>query len=267
MIKAENYKNVIFDSIIDEFKKFEQVQSIAIGGSQKANTADFESDIDIEIFIDKEIPLNERLNIVKKYSSNYEVGGEYFGPGDEFFVDKMNKQLDVMYFDKNWIENIVNNVWKKHYPCNGYTTCFLFTVKNCELLYDKEGWLADLKKQLNVPYPKELKDNIIKRNMLLLKDKPFASYFAQIKKALIRKDLNSVNHRITAFMASYFDIIFANNELLHPGEKKLISYAKKHCKILPPNFEKNINNLLNQPNPDTLTILEDMVYKLKDCIE
>ncbi len=252
-----------FDKIINEFQNFPEVQSIAIGGSQKANTADDKSDIDTYIFVEKDISIAERLELVKKYSSKYEVGGEYFGSGDEFFVDKINQQLDVMYFNKKWIENVIENVWEKHYPSNGYTTCFLFTIKNCEILYDKDNWLKNLKEKLNTPYPKELKQNIIKRNMMLLKDKPFASYYEQIEKALSRNDYNSVNHRISAFLASYFDIIFAQNELLHPGEKKLVEYAKEHCEILPANFEEDINKLLTQPNPDTLKILDNMVYNIK----
>lgn len=252
-----------FNAIIDEFKQFPQVRAIAIAGSKKANTADKKSDIDVDIIVDGEIPVEERLKLVKKYSSNYEVGGEYFGPDDEFFVDKMGQQLDVVYADKNWMEDNVKNVWQNHNPSNGYTTCFLFTLKNCESICDKDGWLAGIKKQLATPYPQELKENIIKRNMMLLKDKPFASYYEQIKNAIGRNDYNSVNHRIAAFMASYFDILFANNEMLHPGEKKLVKYAKQNCKVLPEKFEENINSLLTQPNDKTLQILDDMVEKLR----
>ena len=256
-----------FDSIINEFKKFPQVRAIAVSGSQKADTADKFSDIDTYVFADKDIPLEQRLELIKKYSSKYEAGGEYFGPGDEFFVDEMNKQLDVMYMNKGWIENLTDNVWYKHYPSNGYTTCFLFTIKNCGIMYDKDGWLRGLKNRLDTPYPEELKQNIIKRNMMLLKDKPFASYYEQIEKALARDDLNSVNHRLSAFMASYFDIIFAQNELLHPGEKKLVQYALAHCKILPENFAGNINRLLTEPNIDTLKILDDMICKLRKILK
>lgn len=113
-----------FNEIINEFKQFPQVLAIAICGSRKAGTADIKSDIDIEVFVDNEIPKDERLKIVKKYSSKYEVGAEYFGPGDEFTADKMKQQLDVMYADKKWMEGIVENVWRKHNPSNGYTTCF-----------------------------------------------------------------------------------------------------------------------------------------------
>ena len=66
-------------------------------------------------------------------------------------------------------------------------------------------------------------------------------------------------------MASYFDIIFAVNELFHPGEKKLVEYARRHCDILPEDFGENIEKLLTQPNSDTLYILKDMVFKLKKC--
>ena len=256
-----------FQAIIDGFKKFPQVEAIAIGGSQKTNTSDKGSDIDIEIYTNSEIPVEERLKLVKQFSSKYEVGGEYFGPGDEFFVDDMNQELDVAFFDKKWMDETIENVWVRHQPSNGYTTCFLHTIKNCEPLYDKDNWLASKKALLCSEYPKELKNNIIKRNMMLLKDKPFSSYYEQIEKAISRNDRNSVNHRLAAFMESYFDIIFAMNETLHPGEKKLVKFAKEKCKILPEDFEENIEKVLTQPNENTLSILDDMVIKLKSAIK
>lgn len=250
------------EKIINEFVKFDDVEAIAIGGSSAAKTSDNISDIDVYVFVKKDIPVSQREEIVKKYSSKYEVGGEYFGSGDEFFVDKLNCQFDVMYWNVDWFNSVVQNVWDKHYPSNGYTTCFLYTLKNFRILYDKSGWLRLLQEHLNMPYPPELKQNIIKRNLMLMKDKPFASYYEQIEKALVRNDLVSVNHRISAFLASYFDIIFALNELLHPGEKRLLNYAKENCKILPVNFEENINSLLKEPNEDTLKNLNNMIDSL-----
>ena len=94
---------------------------------------------------------------------------------------------------------------------------------------------------------------------MLMIDKPFASYYEQIKKGINRNDTVSINHRIAAFLASYFDVIFAMNELLHPGEKRLIKYASDNCKNLPKDFEKNINILISQPNPKTLEILDDII--------
>lgn len=64
-------------------------------------------------------------------------------------------------------------------------------------------------------------------------------------------------------MASYFDIIFALNEQLHSGEKRLIQYAKNNCKKLPKDFEKNLLNLFKQLNFATLCILDSIVSELK----
>ena len=249
--------------ILQEYQAFSQVKAIAIGGSGANKTSDGLSDIDVYIFVENDIPLSDRESIVKKYSSKYEVGGEYFGSGDEFFVDNIDRQLDVMYWGVNWFESMVNNVWIKRYPSNGYTTAFIFTLKNFEIIYDSDNWLRNLQNSVKTEYPKELKENIIKRNMMLMKDKPFASYYEQIEKGLKREDAVSVNHRIAAFLASYFDVIFAVNELLHPGEKRLVRYAKDNCKILPKDFEENINNLLAQPNNETLKILNEMIKNLK----
>lgn len=240
-----------------------EVKAIALGGSGVNDTSDNLSDIDVYIFIEKDIAVKNREKLVKQYSSKYEVGGEYFGSGDEFFVDKLNRQLDVMYWNVNWFESIVKNTWFKYYPSNGYTTAFLFTLNNFQIIYDKDNWLKTIQDSIQTKYPHELKQNIIKRNMMLLKDKPFASYYEQIEKAINRNDIISINHRISAFMASYFDIIFAVNELLHPGEKRLVKYAKDNCQILPDNFEENINKLLVQPNSETLNILDDMVESLR----
>lgn len=251
------------DKICSEYINYSQVCAIAIGGSTSNKTSDRISDIDLYVFVNKDIPIENRLELVKKYSSNFEVGGEYFGSGDEFFVETMNKQLDVMLWNIDWFENSINNVWEKYYPSNGYTTCFLHTLKHYRIIYDKNNWLKNLQDKLKTPYPKKLKDNIIKRNMMLLKDKPFASYTEQINKALKRGDFVSVNHRIAAFIASYFDILFAKNEILHPGEKRLVEYAKNNCKKLPQNFEEDIINLLGAINPDIMLILDDMVENIR----
>jgi len=120
--------NKMFDEIMEMYKNLTEVKGIAIGGSGANKTSDKLSDTDVYIFVEKDIPVETRNRIIKQYSSKYEVGGEYFGSGDEFFVDELNQQLDVMYWNTKWFESIVENTWVRHYPSNGYTTAFLFTL-------------------------------------------------------------------------------------------------------------------------------------------
>ena len=73
-----------------------------------------------------------------------------------------------------------------------------------------------MQEELNKEYPNKLKENIINKNLAVMKDKKCASFFEQLEKAIKRKDIISVNHRITAILSSYFDILFALNKELHP---------------------------------------------------
>ena len=51
-------------------------------------------------------------------------------------------------------------------------------------------------------------------------------YLAQMKAAIARDDLISLNHRAAVWIASYKDIIFAVNRRYHPGEKRLLMYLQ-----------------------------------------
>lgn len=79
----------------------------------------------------------------------------------------------------------------------------------------------------------------------------------------------SVNHRVAAFLESYFDIVFALNNLTHPGEKRMVQYAKEHARILPFRFEENLEllfeSLFIEPEK-ALKILEAMNFEIRDII-
>lgn len=170
--------------------------------------------------------------------------------------------IDIIYRNINDFENNIENVVEKHQASNGYTTCFWHNLKNSKVLYDPHKEFHNLQERFEVPFPKELKENIISKNFRLLTGN-LPSYDKQIIKAFDRGDFVSVNHRIAAFIESYFDIIFAINELTHPGEKRMIQYAKEHSKILPKDFEENMNELLNSMG----STLEHVENNLKNIIK
>ena len=170
--------------------------------------------------------------------------------------------IDIIYRNINDFENNIENVVEKHQASNGYTTCFWHNLKNSRVLYDPHKEFHNLQERFEVPFPKELKENIISKNFRLLTGN-LPSYDKQIIKVFDRGDFVSVNHRIAAFIESYFDIIFAINELTHPGEKRMILYAKEHSKILPKDFEENMNELLNSMG----STLEHVENNLKNIIK
>ena len=54
-----------------------------------------------------------------------------------------------------------------------------------------------------------------------------SSYEDQIESAFVRRDPVSLVHRTAAWLASYFDIVFAANRQYHPGEKRLLAQAAR----------------------------------------
>jgi hypothetical protein len=85
--------------------------------------------------------------------------------------------------------------------------------------------------------------------------------------ALERGDLVCVNHRITALLASYFDILFAVNRLYHPGEKRQVAYVLAKCPKRPPDVQSQVNELLLAIAPKEESKVLDRVNNLLDGLD
>ena len=260
-----NRNQEILAELVENYKKLEEVESIGLAGSSTANTADNKSDYDIYIYGKTEPPTEDRRKIAEKYADKPEIDNHYFETGDTFILRETRKPIDIMYRTPDFIEGNIKWVWEGGNASLGYTTCFIDNIKKTEVLYDKNGWLEGVKKRVNTPYPEKLAQNIIKKNFAYLNDAMF-SFRDQIASAVERCDFVSINHRCAAFLASYFDIIFAKNRLLNPGEKKLVPFALKNCKILPEGFEADVKTLSVGEVSKRLPAADKMVENLRKIL-
>jgi hypothetical protein len=127
----------------------------------------------------------------------------------------------------------------------GYSTCFWANALYSEVLYDKERWFARLQERARAAYPEELRAAIVAKNWPILRS-TLSSYRHQLARAIERDDAVSIQHRITAALASYFDIVFAVNRIPHPGEKRLLAMVEQRCELRPPNFARDVRRLLRE---------------------
>lgn len=229
------------EKLLKELAALPEVEAIALGGSRAGEIYDEKSDYDVYLYCTDVIKEEVRAQILSRYCSVMEIGNHFWEYEDNCTLNN-GIDIDILYRNLEAFCNDVASVVEKHQPRNGYTTCMWHNLKTCKVIYDRNGNLAAAKERFAVPYPAQLKKNIIDRNMKLLHT-AMPAYDGQIAKAVKRDDVISINHRTAAFMESYFDIIFALNELTHPGEKRLITYCKTNCEILPQNFEENLNQL------------------------
>ena len=253
--------NVLFE----EFSALEQVEAIALGGSRATGRADASSDYDVYVYLSDPVAEETRRGILTKYCRYMEIGNTFWEPEDDVtLLDGID--MDIIYRDMADFEKGISSVVDDYVAWNGYTTCMWHNLITSRIVYDRGGKLGQLQQKYRIPYPEQLKSNIVRKNRMLLSGM-LPSFDTQIKKAAQREDLVSVNHRVTEFLASYFDIIFAWNEMTHPGEKRMQSICAAECKALPKNFERNLDRLFAEMfRGDVSAVIGEMVAEIDQML-
>src|SRR5918998_2058031 len=242
------------------------VVAVALAGSAVAGAADEQSDIDLYVYAEAPVAMADRVAIATSFATRAEVGSTFWEPGDEWIDAQTGRHVDVMYRTPLWIEEQLERVLVRHEASVGYSTCFWHNVLHSTPLFDRSGWYRDLQAAATRPYPQPLRRAIIAKNHPILRQ-TLSSYLAQIERAVRRGDSVSVQHRVTALLASYFDVLFAVNELPHPGEKRLLQLAVTRCARTPRDMETHINTQLETAaRPATLAVVE-RIHLLLDSLD
>ena len=262
----DRYDGILLE-LVDDFSEYESVEAVLLSGSRTTPNFDSDSDYDLYIYSKGGVPLEFREKIVDKYFNYSELNNTTWEQEDQGFLKGINVQVDIVYRDVEFIEGVLEEIVGKCTASTGYSTCFWANLIKSDILYDKNGKLNSLQKKFDVDYPEQLRKNIVSKNFPLL-NKIIPAYTNQIEKALKRDDFISVNHRISAFFESYFDIIFAVNMKLHPGEKKLLKITREQLENLPENMEVDIRELFENMHEkefdivDKLNMVTDRLEKL-----
>jgi hypothetical protein len=229
--------------IAAHYSRLPQVEAVALSGSQTIRFVDSGSDIDLYVYVREPIPLAIRAQIATTDTLYPEINNQFWEPGDEWVDPVTGIGVDVMFRQTSWIEEQFDRMLLHYQASIGYSTCLWYNVRIAHVLYDRHDWFHRLQQIAYQPYPEMLRRAIIAKNYPILKN-THSSYINQLQTAIHRGDLVSANHRVTAFLASYFDILFALNRLPHPGEKHVLKLAESHCTHMPIGMSRNIKALI-----------------------
>ena len=231
--------DTVLERIAEEFSHLESVCAVALSGSMTSQIHDELSDYDIYVYADRKIGADERKALLERLSPEFLLSGmSFFEPGDEMMLE--GNVYDIMYRDSSFPHREIERVWIAHQPSLGYSTCFLHNLRTHRILFDRTGALGKEIGRLDSTYPDELAESIISFNCEMMAGQFSSNWIHQVENAVRRGDLISINHRTAALMASYFDILFAANRVLPPGEKKIAGYVHLLCHSVPEHFDEDI---------------------------
>jgi hypothetical protein len=228
------------------------VEAVALAGSRTSAWAQADSDIDLYVYARQPLAVSDRAAIARSGSARCEIDNRFFELGDEWIDAATAIGVDVMFRETAWIEDQMDRVIVRHEASVGYSTCFWHNVRASRPLFDRNGWFARLHEAARVPYPEGLRAAIVAKNHPLLRGR-LCSFLGQIERAARRGDLVSVQHRTSALLASFFDVLFAINREPHPGEKRLLAYAQALCPLRPADLSERLPLVLGAL-PDGLEV-------------
>jgi hypothetical protein len=251
---------MIFDQMMEDLSAMEGIEAIALG-DPGASEKKKRSEYDVYAYYTSLPDEESRKRVLGGYTIRLEQEERFGEPSDEAILSD-GGIVYIVYRRLDEFDEAVSGVVERCEASTGYTTCRWHKLLHSSILYDPKGRYAALQKKYQVPYPERLKRNILLKNMRLL-SRNISSCDKQIEKAMERRDPVSVNHWAEAFMASYLDVIFAINELTHPGVENQISYALQHAKYLPEKFEENIQMFFEDlyTNPDKVMADMECIHK------
>jgi predicted nucleotidyltransferase len=252
-------------TLADAYAEIPEVLGVALGGSRATGMADRGSDLDLYVYSRGEVPLGSRAAVARARAEKPELDHRAFEPGDEWVEREALVHVDVMFRETAFIEGELDRVLLRHEARVGYSTCLWHNVKTCLPLYDRSGWLAALVSRAAAPYPDGLRRAIVAKNLPLLR-RSLSSFHQQLERARERGDAVAVNHRIAAFLASAFDVVFALNRVLHPGEKRLLEAVLRDCPIRPFGFEEDVSDLAGG-GPQAVSAAESIAVDLEAVAE
>lgn len=137
-------------TIAVKYGNLPQVIAVTMGGSQSVGSADSNSDIDLYVYLEAEIPVAKRGQIARSFAGDKcEINNQFWESGDEWIDDKTGIHLEVMFRDVSWIEDQLHRVLNRWEASVGYSTCIWYNMLNSDLLYDRDAWYESLQKIAN----------------------------------------------------------------------------------------------------------------------
>ena len=151
--------------LFKELAQLEQVEALALGGSRAGQDFDKDSDYDVYVYLSSPLSPDIRKEILSKHCSYMEIGNQFWELEDDCVLNN-GIEIKLIYRSLDEFDKDLQAVVLEHQAQNSYTTCMWYNLLNSKIIYDQDGHYAALQKKYNLPYPAELKKNIINLSLI-----------------------------------------------------------------------------------------------------
>jgi len=211
--------------IASRFSELEYVEAVVLAGSAAGGTSDSQSDYDLYVYSHHPVNVAFRENLLRPRAQRLDLH-RTFWEDEDAWIEPDAIEFQIMYRSCAWTEGELSARLDRCEAMLGYTTAICYNIGRSRTLWDRSGWFGRMQGRLLQGYPERLARAVIQKNLPVM-GAIISSYERQIQAAFLRQDLVSLNHRVAAWLSSYFDILFAANRRFHTGEKRLLAHTEE----------------------------------------
>ena len=235
-------------NVIRALAEHAAIEAVTLTGSRMTGFGTAESDVDLFVYVRDTAALasvrNELAGAQADKHALVVIGQPGIPNNDIWMLRGAGVWVDLMWWTCEWAGKELDRRLVECAAEAGYTTSFWRSIRDGMPLFERTRWHRELQARARSPYPEVLRTRITDLNGALLgSENPF-SYLNQMRKALTEADSVATQHRTAAWLASYFDVLFAGNRVLHPGEKRLVAFVERECACRPERFSEDVDALV-----------------------
>jgi len=256
-----------YNSLLHSVSEIEQVESIGKTGKIEISINN-ENDIDIFIFCKNTPDFEVRKEAYKKIDEKmivkmHDFEGKFWGTLDILKIDGL--EICLMYFTIEKTEDEINDILKGNRIKKEDNYFFPIgrcsTIKNINILYEKNNFLKNMKEKLSV-YPDELYNKNIEYHVSKLNDRE------DIERAISLEDVLFYHNALDISLEHFLQLLFTKNKCFFSSRKRN-ALLMEEMKIRPNNCIERLFEIIELGgNVKTITKSYEKWKKLiKELIE
>lgn len=264
-------KQVLLSTLVEQLRVVPGMAAIVLGGSYASGTHHANSDLDIGLYYWEGQPFD--LAIIRQIADGISVQGpatvtDFYGWGawvnGGAWIHTAQGKVDFLYRNLDHVQRTIAEAQQgiTHHdyaqqPTHGFhSVIYLAETNICRPLYDPNGVIAELKRQVAV-YPAKLQEKLVADTLWAAE---FSLLFARDFAA--KGDVYNTVGCLTRITANLTQAIFALNEQYFMRDKQVMETIATFA-VLPAGYGAQINAILACPG-STAPALTETVQQLTE---